>query len=252
MLRACVRTVSTPIESWCAICALLAPSWSSSSTSTSRGVSRSDPSMLKVSPPPAAAERGSTCMPREARWMALMMSRASVSLDRQAVAPKDSIWLHSAALGRLASTTMRVSGWAWWSWKTSAGARRVPKLSNTTAGAWRAMARSTSPTGMSVSTSSRLGSSEIRTLSPTATRSSNLADMTEGMPVSLRGEGGERVRKPHPRSTRFPPPRILPISLASSPRFHTAGVATKAARAGTIQAHRLNREAQAGRRTRKS
>ena len=79
-----------------------------------------------------------------------MMSRASVSLDRQAVAPKDSIWLHSAAVGRLASTTMRVSGWAWCSWKTSAGARRVPKLSNTTAGAWRSMARSTSPTGMSV------------------------------------------------------------------------------------------------------
>ena len=45
-----------------------------------------------------------------------MTSRASVSLERQAVAPNDSIWLHSAAVGRLASTTIRVSGWAWWSW----------------------------------------------------------------------------------------------------------------------------------------
>ena len=39
-----------------------------------------------------------------------MMSRASVSFDRQAVAPNESIWLHSAAVGRLASTTMRVVG----------------------------------------------------------------------------------------------------------------------------------------------
>jgi hypothetical protein len=62
MLRACVRTVSMPIESW----------W--------------------------------------ARWIALTTSRASVSFDRQAVAPNDSIWLHSAAVGRLASTTILVSG----------------------------------------------------------------------------------------------------------------------------------------------
>ena len=41
MLRACVRTVSRPIESVWAIWALVAPSWSSSSTSASRGVSRS-------------------------------------------------------------------------------------------------------------------------------------------------------------------------------------------------------------------
>ena len=39
-----------------------------------------------------------------------MMSRASVSLDRQAVAPNESIWLHSAAVGLLASTTMLVPG----------------------------------------------------------------------------------------------------------------------------------------------
>ena len=49
------------------------------------------------------------------------MSRASVSFDRQAVAPNDSIWLHSAAVGRLASTTMRVAGWARWSWSTRPG-----------------------------------------------------------------------------------------------------------------------------------
>ena len=41
------------------------------------------------------------------------MSRASVSFDRQAVAPNESIWLHSPAVGLLASTTMRVSGCAW-------------------------------------------------------------------------------------------------------------------------------------------
>ena len=134
MLRACVRTVSIPIVRWWAICAFVEPSWSSSSTSASRGVRRSEPSTLRASLPPAAAERGSTCIPREARWIALMMSRASVSFDRQAVAPKESIWLHSAAVGRLASTTMRVSGWVWWSWKTSAGARSVPKLISTTAG----------------------------------------------------------------------------------------------------------------------
>ncbi len=63
-----------------------------------------------------------------------MMSRASVSLDRQAVAPKESIWLHSAAVGRLARTTMRVSGYDWWSWKTCAGLLSVPKLTSTTAG----------------------------------------------------------------------------------------------------------------------
>ena len=111
MLRAWVRTVSMPIESACATWALVAPSWSSSRTSASRGVSRSEPSMPRLAlPPPPAAERGSTCIPREARWMALTTSRPSVSLDRQAVAPKPSIWLHSAAVGRLASTTKRVVG----------------------------------------------------------------------------------------------------------------------------------------------
>ena len=45
-----------------------------------------------------------------------MMSRPWVSLDTQAVAPNDRSWLHSAALGRLASTTMRVSGACWCSW----------------------------------------------------------------------------------------------------------------------------------------
>ena len=45
--------------------------------------------------------------------MAFTMSRASVSFDRQAVAPNESIWLHSAAVGRLASTTIRVPGWVW-------------------------------------------------------------------------------------------------------------------------------------------
>ena len=49
-------------------------------------------------------------MPRAARWIALITSRASVSFERQAVAPNESIWLQSAAVGRLASTTSAVSG----------------------------------------------------------------------------------------------------------------------------------------------
>jgi len=73
-------------------------------------------------------------MPREARWIELMTSRPSVSFDRQAVAPNESIWLHSAAVGRFASTTMRVSGKPWWSWNTWAGLLRLPKLSTATAG----------------------------------------------------------------------------------------------------------------------
>ena len=64
--------------------------------------------------------------------MALITSRPWVSLDRQAVAPNESIWLHSAAVGRLASTTSRVAGCAWWSWNTSAGVRSEPKLRTTT------------------------------------------------------------------------------------------------------------------------
>jgi hypothetical protein len=42
--------------------------------------------------------------------MALRMSRAWVSLERQAVAPNASIWLHSAGEGWLASTISRDSG----------------------------------------------------------------------------------------------------------------------------------------------
>src|SRR4051812_47731288 len=206
MLRACVRTVSTPIESVCAIWALVAPSWSSSSTSASRGVRRSDPSRLRLStPPPAAAERGSTCIPRDARWIALMMSRASVSLDRQAVAPNESIWLHSAAVGRLARTTILVSGYSWCSWKTCAGLWSVPKFTSTTEGSWRSISPSIWVTATSVITSSRLGSSEISCFSPTATRSSNLAASTLTRELfggatgeSLRPNGGERGKRRSP------------------------------------------------------
>ena len=60
--------------------------------------------------------------------MALRMSRACVSLDRQAVAPKASIWLDSDGDGRLASTTRRVEGWPACSSRTSAGLRSEPKF----------------------------------------------------------------------------------------------------------------------------
>ena len=39
-----------------------------------------------------------------------MMSWASVSFERQPVAPNSSICVHSAAVGRFASTTILVSG----------------------------------------------------------------------------------------------------------------------------------------------
>src|SRR3954465_5658242 len=54
-----------------------------------------------------------------------MMSRPWVSLEMQAAAPNDSIWLHSAAVGRLASTTMRVPGWRSGSWGAAAGVGAV-------------------------------------------------------------------------------------------------------------------------------
>ena len=48
--------------------------------------------------------------------MALMMSRPWVSFEMHAVAPNDRSWFDSAGVGRLASTTIRVSGLFWWSW----------------------------------------------------------------------------------------------------------------------------------------
>ena len=164
--------------------------------------------------------------------MALMMSRASVSLDRQAVAPKDSIWLHSAAVGRLASTTMRVSGMGLVQLehvgRRAQGAEVEQHHGGRVAidGALHLAHRDVGLDQLEVGV---LGDQDLE---PDGDEVLELGRYTEGMAVSLRGEGGERVRKPHPRSTRFPPRRILPISLASSPRFHTAGVATKAARAG--------------------
>ena len=97
-----------PIESSSAISELVAPSCSRSSTSDSRAVSSVPRSRL--TPPPTDAERGSTCIPREARWIALMMSSASVSFERQPVAPNSSICVQSATVGRFASTTILVSG----------------------------------------------------------------------------------------------------------------------------------------------
>ena len=50
-------------------------------------------------PAPAAGARGSTCSPREARWIALITSRDCVSLPRQALAPNASSCAHSIGAG---------------------------------------------------------------------------------------------------------------------------------------------------------
>ena len=115
-------------------------------------------------------------MPREARWIALMMSRPCVSFEMQAVAPNERSWFDSAAVGRLASTTMRVSRLLWCSWYTHAALGREPKLSSTTFGLRLSSTASSSSSSIEVSTSSRLGSSEISSCRPIATRSSKRAD----------------------------------------------------------------------------
>lgn len=113
--------------------------------------------------------------------MALTMSLASVSFDRQPVAPNESIWVHSAVVGRFASTTILLSGKRRWSMSTSAGPLSAPKLSSTTAGECSSTAASSSLMGMSPATSSRSGSSAIRTDRPIPTRSSNLPATTVAM-----------------------------------------------------------------------
>ena len=147
-------------------------------------------------------------MPREARWIALITSRPWVSFDRQAVAPNESIWLHSAAVGRLASTTRRVSGCAWWSSKTSAGVRSEPKLRTNTCGLVLADRAARPPTGGTPSaTSERLASSAISCVSPIATRSSNLPSATvTGWAMAVRDyRGRRRGRQVTPWPTRRSP-----------------------------------------------
>jgi hypothetical protein len=103
---------------------------------------------------------------------------ALVSLEMQAVAPKESIWLHSAAVGRFASTTMRVSGWRSCSSWTVAGEGNDPKFSSATSGECSSITSVRSDSGTSDATSSRASSAEINCLSPTFTRSSNSAATT--------------------------------------------------------------------------
>ena len=72
--------------------------------------------------PGASWADGSTCSPREARWIACSTSRASLDFDRHAVAPKASIWRDSARVGRFASTTQAWSpGTRRWSSRSSRG-----------------------------------------------------------------------------------------------------------------------------------
>ena len=141
--------------------------------------------------------------------MALTTSRPWVSLDRQAVAPKESIWLHSAAVGRLASTTRRVVGNDWCSWNTCAGLVSEPKLSTATSGSCVSIARSIADG------STRVGEDlEVRVLGdqmaePDRDQILELghhdADWGAHVP-QCRGEGGGRqiTLSPHPS----PPPKI--------------------------------------------
>ncbi len=64
---------------------------------------------MRTRPSPSVGEAsGRTYIPRAARWIELITSRASVSLDRQALAPRESMRLQSAGEGLLASTTKLV------------------------------------------------------------------------------------------------------------------------------------------------
>ena len=169
--------------------------------------------------------------------MALRMSRAWVSLERQAVAPKASIWLHSAGLGRLARTSSRVSGCSRCSSWTWIGLRSEPKLRIATCGRRRASAAPRRSTGTSEETSSRCGSVAISDRSPWLTRSSNWAVATvmgagagierDGSRLTLRGtsrpawyraRGGKWGRRVSPLTSPFLAAR-LPLRLPpSSPR----------------------------------
>ena len=136
-----------------------------------------------------------------------MMSRPCVSFEMQAVAPNESIWLHSAAVGRLASTTIRVSGWRSCSWCTVAGEGSEPKLSSTTAGECCSTASLSSASGTSAATSSRFGSSVMNWRRPTCTRSSNSAATTftpAGIPGSVPIRGDKRVRCSSPSHSPRP------------------------------------------------
>ena len=140
--------------------------------------------------------------------MAFTTSRPWVSFERQAVAPNESIWLHSAAVGRLASTTRRVSGKDWCSWNTWAALVSEPKLSTATSGSWVSIERSIADGRTSSSRMRRFGSSLTRWVRPIATKSSNFATTTlteERIPESVGGIRGEtNYPVPHP----LPPPKI--------------------------------------------
>ena len=162
----------------------------SSSTSASRGVSSSAPWMPDPRIPPAAAERGSTCIPREARWMALTMSRR-LGLLRQAGGGAERE--HLVALGRRRAVGEHHDA--------RLGVRPVqlehlprraerPEVEHHHVGpvAARSPPRPSS-IGTPAATSSRFGSSEISTLRPIATRSSNLVESTDGHVASVCPKG---------------------------------------------------------------
>ena len=136
MLRACVRTVSMPMAS---VVRDLRVGRAFLEQLEHVGLARGEQVGALRSQAVVAAggrgRRGSTCIPREARWMALITSRAWVSLDRQAVAPKESIWLQSAARrGGWPAPRSGCPGRPGAAGNTCAGLASEPKLSSATVG----------------------------------------------------------------------------------------------------------------------
>src|SRR5215218_2970582 len=68
------------------------------------------------------------------------MSRASISFERQPVAPNESIWVHSPAVGRFARKTILLDGKRRWTASTSAGPPSAPKLGRLGGGELRDLA----------------------------------------------------------------------------------------------------------------
>ena len=99
MLRACVRTVSTPtcsVERDLRVRAALLEQRKHFGLAPGQ---QAVPPAATGPPPELAGTRGITCSPREARWIALITSRDWVSLPRQALAPNASSCAHSTGDG---------------------------------------------------------------------------------------------------------------------------------------------------------
>ena len=194
--RGCARS-RRDTDSAAAISPLERPSCSRPRTSASRGVRTSWPAV-------ALAPRGTTCSPRDARWIVLSTSRLWTSRPRHAAAPSASSWLHSLGDGSCASTTIWVVGWARCRRLTSPGSSSATRLRIATRGTCSPITAERRSAVTSVATICRLGSAPMRLRSPAATRSSNRA-MQDGdgsvavhVPV-LSAPGWGRVSRHLPR-----------------------------------------------------